>query len=200
MQVSEEIRDTLKEIINIGVGKAAGMLNDLLHSHVKLEVPQIDLIKCSEFSDLSLQMGLDSVSAVRLNFKGAFTGMSSLIFPPESAAKLVDLLTGEESANSDLDAIKIGTLSEVGNILLNAVMGSFSNLLGLRLDFNIPSYMEAPLDAIMECGLYNCITILVIKTRFIVEEQEIEGEVVMIFNVESFDSLIEAVKRVNSDI
>uniref|UniRef100_A0ACD5GZE0 Uncharacterized protein n=1 Tax=Desertifilum tharense IPPAS B-1220 TaxID=1781255 RepID=A0ACD5GZE0_9CYAN len=51
-----------------------------------------------------------------------------MIFPTESASTLVSLLTGEKPGTPDLEAVKIGTLLEVGNIVLNGVVGTVSNL------------------------------------------------------------------------
>ena len=146
ISITPQFKDALKEIINVGVGRAAGMLNELLNNHIELEVPRVDVIPFSEVEREFCLMGSQSVSAVRLRFKGPITGVSSLVFPTDSAAKLVDILMGEESLSADLDSIKIGTLSEVGNIILNAVMAAFGNLLETRLIYTIPAYMEGSMS------------------------------------------------------
>lgn len=190
------MKDALKEIINIGVGHAAGMLNDLLNHHIILELPQVDIINYSdldhEFSDLSST----DVSAVRLQFKGALRGVSSLVFPPDSASKLADLLMGEEFLSDDLDEIKIGTLSEVGNIVLNSVMGSFSNTFETLLQYSIPAYYEGSMNSMLQLDTEQDTPVISAKTRFTVESHEIEGEILLFFELGSFDFLKEAIDTV----
>jgi Chemotaxis protein CheC, inhibitor of MCP methylation len=191
--MNPELKDALQEIINIGLGKAAAMLNKLLKNHIILEVPQVTIIP---FCDIGREFGLmrsTSVSAVRLSFKGAINGISSLVFPPDSASKLVDVLMGEESFSDDLDAIKIGTLSEVGNIILNSVMASFANTLDTRLMYTIPAYVEGNISSILQLDAERDALVLSAKTRFTVESHRIEGEVILLFEIGSFDILNNAV-------
>ena len=87
-KTSPEMKDALREIINIGVGRAAGTLNELLNHHITLEVPRIDVIALGDLDEKFGLVRATSVSAVRLLFKGPIAGVSSLVFPPESASKL----------------------------------------------------------------------------------------------------------------
>jgi chemotaxis protein CheC len=190
---SPELKDALREIINIGVGKAAGMLNELLNNHILLEVPRVDIIP---FSDIDRELGVmggTPVSAVRLRFKGPITGISSLVFLPDSASKLVDVLMGEEYLSDDLDAIKIGTLSEVGNIILNAVMAAFGNFLETRLSYSIPAYVEGSMSSVLHLDMERDAPVLSATTRFTVESYRIEGEIILLFEIGSFDVLKSAV-------
>ncbi len=81
---------------------------------------------------------------MQLTFKGSFAGTASLVFPTESAAKLVTVLTDDGMDSSDLDAIRIGTLTKVGNIFLNGVMGIVSNELKRHIRFSVLAYVEDP--------------------------------------------------------
>jgi len=189
INTSPELKDALREIINIGVGKAAGMLNELLNNHIHLEVPRVDIIP---FSDIDREFGVKGVtpvSAVQLRFKGPITGVSSLVFLPDSAAKLVDVLMGEEPLSDDLDAIKIGTLSEVGNIILNAVMAAFGNFLETRLSYSIPAYVEGSMSSVLHLEMERNAPVLSATTHFSVESYRIEGEIILLFEIGSFDVL-----------
>ncbi len=189
MEIRPEFNDALRETINIGVGKAAGMLNELLNHHILLDVPQVEVLRRDDFDHKLGAMRNASISAVCLNFRGEIAGASSLVFPPDSAAKLVDLLMGEETPSDDLDAVKIGTLSEVGNIILNAVMGSFGNILQTRLNYSIPAYLEGSMETIMRLDEARDIPLLSAKTRFTVESHRIEGEIILLFELGSLEVL-----------
>jgi len=192
--ISNDLMDALREIINIGVGKAAGTLNELLAHHISLEVPQIIIIHPNDLDAHIANQSEEMVSLVSLQFSGQFSGLSTLLFTSDSASKLVDLLIGEEVPGDDLDAIKTGTLTEVGNILLNAVMGSIGNILDSRLNYAIPAYQEGSLKAILLPMLQHESAALEVTTRFTVQSSHITGEFLLLFEVGSFDSFVETLE------
>lgn len=191
--IQADLMDALKEIINIGVGKAAGTLNNLLNKHIILEVPKVTLISLDELGHTFSFMQGSTISAVRLKFSGAISGLSSLVFPPESAAKLVDMLAGEVPHSDDLDAIKAGALSEVGNIMLNAVMASFGDVLDSRLLYSIPNYIEGNISAVFNYDIKRTTPLISATTKFIVEEQCIYGEIILLLEIGAFEVISTAV-------
>jgi chemotaxis protein CheC len=193
MHIKEGLKDALKEIINIGVGKAAGTLNDLLNKHIVLEVPNVNFISLEEMDHTFGAIHTLTVSAVRLKFRGSICGLSSLVFPPESAAKLVDMLVGEVPITDDLDAIKVGALSEVGNIILNAVMASFGDLLDTRLIFSIPVYVEGKISSVFNEEVKCPTPVISATAKFTVEEHQIYGEIILLLEIGAFDVLSTAV-------
>jgi len=195
MHIREGLNDALKEIINIGVGKAAGTLNDLLNKHILLEVPDVHLISLDEMDHTFRSIYKSTVSAVRLKFQGPISGLSSLVFPPESAAKLVDMLVGEVPISDDLDAIKVGALSEVGNIILNAVMASFGDMLDARLTYSIPVYMEGKISSVINEDAEGPTPVISATAKFTVEEHQIFGEIILLLEIGAFDVLSAAVMK-----
>lgn len=189
--------DALQELINIGVGRAASMLNQMLDSQIVLEIPVVSVLNLSQIqAELEKRFEGDSLAAVKLNFTGSFSGKANLVFPTESAATLVSLLTGEEIGSPDLDSVKIGTLSEVGNIVINGIMGSISNVLNQHLNYAIPIYMEDSIKHILSLEYIKEETVfLLAQTRFAIKTLEIIGEIVLIFEMESFGTLIKVIDQ-----
>ncbi|MHC1712556.1 MAG: chemotaxis protein CheC [Solidesulfovibrio sp.] len=74
--------DILQELINIGVGRAAGMLNQLVNTHIQLQVPVLRVLTPAQLADMYASRSSSVFSAVQLSFAGEFTGISALIFPP----------------------------------------------------------------------------------------------------------------------
>ena len=181
--------DILQELINIGVGRAAGMLNQLVNTHIQLQVPVLRVLTPAQLADMYASRPNSVFSAVQLSFSGEFAGVSALIFPPESASKLVAVVLGKEAMPED-DAMRCGTLQEVGNIVLNGVMGSIANILKEPLHYSAPDFIEADIVGIIgrENGM-----ILVARTQFSMKDHLIEGEVLIIFSLSSFDSLLSAI-------
>jgi chemotaxis protein CheC len=134
--------DALSELINIGVGRSADVLNTMFNSHIDLQVPFVKILMPDDFRKEIEALGSDSLSAVHLIFKGMFSGTAQLIFPAVTASKLVTTVTGEEVMSESLDEIRSGTLCEIGNIVLNGLMGSISNVLKMNLKYSVPTYLE----------------------------------------------------------
>lgn len=198
MKLNFEQIDALQELVNIGVGHAASVLNEMVESHIKLQIPFVRILSPLDLkNNLSESFNGDKLSAVRLGFKGSFTGTAQLVFPRDSAALLVSILTGEEPGTPDLDAVKIGTLSEVGNIVINGVMGAISNVLEQRLDYALPNHIEGSVDLLFSSGDFAAnAVVLLAQTRFNIERLDIKGEIILIFNVGSFDALLAAIDQV----
>lgn len=192
MYVSEEVLDGVRELITIGVGRSAGMLNRLTNAHVTLTVPDVCISDVA--SEYYLKSALYSVnreytSHVILKFSGELTGSFNLIIPHSSALNLVIILTGEEGSPDEMDALRVETLLEVGNIIISSVMSSLSIFLTSRLSFQFPSYQTGTGDSASPFIINQSDVGITIRTRFQVQNKEIEGDMVILLNRESFDHL-----------
>lgn len=193
MKVSKKQIDALTEVIAIGIGRGAGVLNTMLQSHVSLRVPRIQILDLDEYLVQLSAMSPDRLSAVQLGYQGTYSGKAQLLFPTASASKLVTMLTGEALDSDDFDLIQAGTLSEVGNMVLNGVLGTISNLLGQHFVYAVPTYLEERADSLLctpDRG--KGYTVLVARTRFTLESHHIEGDLLLLFEVGAIESLVEA--------
>ena len=198
MNVTNEQIDALKELINIGVGSGADVLNTMLDSHIQLQVPYLKILLPGELVDEAQMHGSEQLSAINLPFQGSFLGSAELVFPSESASKLITALTNEKTDPSDIDSIRAGALSEVGNIVLNAVMGTISNLLNLTLTYSVPNYIEGKIKDLMLANKISCDTIILLaKTQFCIKNLEIEGDILLFLEVGSFDRLLASLDKFN---
>ena len=146
MTASDELFDALTELIGLGIGKAAEVLNLMLDSHIALSAPVLRIIDINELaSTLGGGEGrARELSAVRMRYSGSMSGSVELIFSAGEAIKLVDCLIGEESVTEEgLDSIRAGTLCEVGNIVINALLGTLSNQLSFVSTIPFPSTWRA---------------------------------------------------------
>lgn len=199
MELTADEIDALKELINIGVGQAAGMLNEMLQFPIELQIPDVELLSPDQLhAELKKRFGIDQFSVVQLGFNGSFSGSAQLLFPTESAVNLVSVLTGEDKTSPDLDSLKISTLTEVGNMLINGVMGSIGNVLDRPLDYEVPYYAEEEIEQLLsqEQSLdYG--SVLLAPAHFYVKELEVQGDILLFFDVGSFKVLLEAIAAVS---
>ncbi|MEI6841154.1 MAG: chemotaxis protein CheX [Methanomicrobiales archaeon] len=200
-EIDDQTIDAIREIVNIGIGRAAGQLQQMTGSHIHLQIPSIKIVPFDKITEAgNTIISGDTLSAVLLDFKGTFSGMSAMVFPPDSAAALVMLLTGEQEKSPELDAMRIEALKEVGNIIINAVMGSIANILSEHLTYSIPAYYEGPmvnLAGLKRNGLDDeCV--LLARTNFLIEDLNIEGDILLILEIGSLDALIESINKVSA--
>ena len=183
--------DLIKEMVNIGIGHAAASLNSLTNSHIELSLPEVEIVNPQELVSGNSELFCKELSYVHLGFRGLFSGTAMLAFPTEGAVKLVSTLTGEDTNSSSLDAIMAGTLNEVGNIIINSVIGSICNLLNQSLDFSLPDYVEGKLSDLMLRAYGNeNIAAVVAYINFVIESLEVTGNIVLIFELPSLKNFI----------
>ena len=208
MNVSAEEIDALRELINIGVGRAAGALNDMVGAHVELRVPSVRLVSPTDIKEATTWVNEQELATVRMGFSGEIQGTTELVFPADSASKLVALLAGEEVGTPDLDSLRAGALTEVGNILLNAVMGSITNVLERHISYELPTYSEeTPEDLVEAVRSQADAAVLLAQTHFLVgqshsslEQEKIEGEVTLLFGMGSFEFLLKRIHQMHEEI
>ncbi|KUG28539.1 chemotaxis protein chec -- inhibitor of mcp methylation [hydrocarbon metagenome] len=196
MQLTPMQLDILQELINIGVGRAAGMLNRMVSTHIQLQVPELVVLSSSEFITRYGTRGQEVFSAVQLTFSGHFSGLSALIFPPESASRLVGIILGNSVLSEDeAEAMRVETLQEVGNIVLNGVMGSIGNILKENIVFSTPDYVEERFERLVFFGesADSGAMVLMARTQFTIKDHLIEGEVLILFSLASFGTLLAAI-------
>ena len=137
---------------------------------------------------------------VQLSFKGPFSGTAALVFPSEDISKLVTIFTVKDTEAPDIASLKAGAINEMGNIIINAVMGSIGNMLKQRISYSIPTYTE---DTIKNLLISNDpdsdTTILLAQTCFTLKELQIEGHIILLFKVGSFDALLAAIDTIIRD-
>ncbi len=197
MALTEIQLDVFRELVNIGIGRAAGALNGMLQTRIYLQVPRVKFLTPPGLREEMNTLNNEKLSIVRLRFGGSFSGSTSLVFPPDSAVKLVDIITDVTDETSDLDAIKIGTLTEVGNIVINGVMGSISNVLEQHLNYVIPIYMEGAVDMILDGEGKPDIdpAILYAQADFTAKQHHITGSIILLFEIGSLDKFIAAIDK-----
>lgn len=187
--------DLLQELINIGVGHAASTLNQMSGQHVHLHAPEVAVKSIEEMLSGTEIDVTRQVMAIKLTFGGRFSGMASLMFPPESANKLITIILGEEPVAEDMDMMRVGVLQEVGNIVLNGVMGSIGNLLTEHIDYLPPDYYETTIGELLISDRRDDDMLLLARTNFYLENRLVQGDILIMFRLNTFDNLLDALSR-----
>ncbi|MDH5562277.1 MAG: chemotaxis protein CheC [Nitrospirota bacterium] len=196
MHISPEQLDALQELLNIGVGRAAGSLNQMLEKPIRLHIPFIQLGKMEELSQEVQKMKDTTLSSVQLPFTGTVSGASCLLFPTKSAKALVLALTGESEDPDTMDSLREATLTEIGNIVLNGVMGSLANILKHQLIYSVPFYQETSIQELLQPTPSDSSEIILwAQTQFTIQEYNLTGDIMLMFGVPDLGLLVSAVSE-----
>lgn len=200
-QATAEQMDALREFINIGVGRAASSLNEMVKFQVSLEVPFIRILSPLQFKQEMGDLGDKSMAAVKIGFYGPFSGTAALVISPESASKLVNVLTVPAAPPSrNPDTLIQETLREVGNIVVNGVLGSLGNLLKQHLSYSLPAYVEVTIkNLFFSEKIGNDTVFLIVRTQFNIQQIEVEGNIILLFTVGAFDILLAAIDEMKQE-
>ena len=198
MTLTETQRDALVELLNIGFGRAGAALSRLTGQRILLDVPVVDIHPVAQLNESLRKVGVGNVASVHQVFSGPVAGDALLILDPAAASTLKELLTDEPALPLELDASSREVLTEVGNILLNACIGTFGNLLKVPMSFAVPDLDIATLRSVVgnlvaagDAKRYA----LVVTAGFRLRDAEVTGYVVIVLTVQSLTTLLIAVEE-----
>ncbi|KXJ56391.1 MAG: chemotaxis protein CheC [Thalassospira sp. Nap_22] len=199
IELTELEHDTISELINIGVGRAASSLSEMVDQPVELTVPAISFVE--RFSDSELANApTEVVSAVSQSFHGPFTGEAMLVFPEFRSLELVRSLLKVDVPLDTLTDLEQEALMEVGNIILNACLGSISNVLGEPINCSMPTFRKRETRALLDddtaggSAATNPV-LMILHVQFMLRQNDIDGYVLFVMDLESIQMLRELVRR-----
>ncbi len=191
MELSYFQLDVLQELVNIGMGRAAGALNQMTRAHIELSAPSIRLMRMTALKRhgrLTCQAEMDIVT---LRFRGTFSGLAALFFQSESGTNLVELILGERQIPAGMDGLRCDTLREVGNIVLIWVMGAMANTMEGHLDYAPLRYTRNFEDMLKDEDAAQTMALL-IKADFSVERHVVQGNVLALLDARGYAQLLAA--------
>ena len=197
MDLTSSQKDALTELINIGYARAAAALSDLTGHRIYLEVPEVAIHVIPEIKEKLQRVILGEVASVNQVFSGPISGNAILLLDREAAMLLNRLLT-DRSDTPELDGAAREVITEVGNIVLNACLGAFGNLLKVQVTFTVPYLQIETVQKVL-----NSITVggddleyaLIIHTRFRMRTNDVTGYLVIILGVTSLERLLVELKK-----
>ncbi|NEQ36466.1 MAG: hypothetical protein F6K40_09340 [Okeania sp. SIO3I5] len=176
---------TLQNLLAIAIDKAGVTLNEMTDFPIIFQDTKVEATSYQKLHEqLTKIFGSEKICVTQLPFYGGFSGTSQLFFLTDSANILTELLTGEEPGSEDFEQAQIEMLTEIGNVVLNTVMGTMSNAMTKNLEYAVPKYLEDTLDCLLENMISSSAqTILLAQAHFMTEETQIKGDIILFFQV-----------------
>ena len=196
MEMTERQRDALSELINIAFARTGAALSELTGHRVMLNAPEVSVHPTTELPESLAKFIPGEVASIHQVFGGPVAGDALLLLNHDGAVQLTDLLTDGHAPSYRLDESAREVLTEVGNILLNACLGMFGNLLDVHVSFSVPRLHLETLDELLDS--INTTAgepryALVVYTAFQIRDSAVRGFLVMVLSVTSLDRLIQEV-------
>lgn len=187
--------DLLQELINIGAGRAAQSLNCLFDSHIALRVPVVKWLvhpDVGEIADCFAVWGQTELAVVHIGVVGELPGSVKLVISAADGDRLVAQMHNgvprQEGLTHTADLLK-----EIGNIIINGLIGTFGNLLEINLAYRLPTFMKVKMDRLF--GAEKDVPVVFAMVEFGIEKLEIRGHFIIVFEVENTQMLHDMLAR-----
>ena len=193
MALTAEETDALTELLNIAFARTGAALSDLTGHRGLLEQPTVALHLANELDSELARFVPGEVAWIHQVFDGPVSGDALLLLNYDGAIQLTELLTDDTPASNHLDESSREVLTEVGNILLNACLGVFGNILRVHVGFSVPRLRVNNVGELVEWlneSREELRYALVIFTKFQVRDSAVNGYLVLVLGMTAFDRLI----------
>ena len=196
-------KDLLIELLNIHIGQSANTLSEMINERVLLSIPEMEVIKDYNTNILDIlypgQLKLNEILISSITFGKRFHGKAFIVFPPINARSLINaclcvpksaqLITTSNYDESDLDILK-----EISNVILNALIGEFGNLLNIKMEYTAPDIHSTLKSSIEEIISFSKETvILVLHSKFSLGGNEMAGSILVSLGTDSIALMIEKI-------
>jgi len=190
--------DILKETSNIGMGHAATALSQMIGHPVKLRVPHVTITKISQVPEY-LGGAEKMMVGITLQVLGDARGSILLLFPQESAHRLLCNLIGDQGKVLIMNEVAISALKEVGNILASAYLSALGSMLHKTLIPSVPLLAYDMAGAVVDYVLIDLSKssdlAMLVETDFIGESSSdlaIKGHFFLIPDPSTLDMFLDA--------
>lgn len=133
--------DSILEIFNIAIGRAASSLSSTFEKEVELSIPKILLVTENEaITYLPIEKNID-VCVVAQHFNSKEIELEArLLFSEESSLSLAKLFLEKQMIFlEEITQLEQDTILEIGNIFINSFVGTIANLSNLELEGSLPT-------------------------------------------------------------
>lgn len=183
----ENARDAFLEIANIGIGRAANAMSELVERQVTIEVPRLE---CADnaASGLINELGANSTVHVSQGFSGEISGEAILVLGKPGAMSLASLLLEDIDMGDAFGDTVQGAILELGNIMIGGLVGSLSNAANIPFSYEVPQIHlkgTEPIGKDFEKETF----MVIIKAQLTIDTEDVTSFLVLVLPVEDFKRL-----------
>ncbi len=197
---SPDEHDLIVELMNLGVGRAAYALSQLVNDEVLLSVPRLEFISVPEAQEAFRKDLPPFLAGVLQDFEGFISGRAALLFPEARSLELVNAMIGEELSADEITELEQETLAELGNILLNHCLATLANQLKQQVKTDIPrafnsSSSELSSNLNLSVSDSSNTLVMLVQIDFSLRHNALRGYLAFVIDLQSADSFLLALRE-----
>ncbi len=188
--------DTVRELFNVGVGAAAASLSEMVDAEILLGVPDVQFLPKAAAA-ARIGSGSRAIVGVEQRFASQFgPGSAVLMFQEGQSLDLVRVITREDGVFGDMTELEAETLTEVGNIILNACLATIANVLRRTMRMSLPSVVRGDGTTLFDADAPDASgeLVLFLYIDFSIRNQDIRGFIALIMDLPSIAALKKIVR------
>jgi len=196
--LNEIERDALTEIFNVGAGRAAQSLSEIVGDEVRLSVPSVEVLRSGAIDEQVLPRTRGRFATVSQNFDGPFDAEAVLLFTEDRALSIVRDMMGSQMSLDELAEFEREAMCELGNIILNACLSAMADMLEITLNSSLPQYLVSSPDDIsarLASAQGDESYVLVLHIDLVIEKHQTDGHLIFLLSSSSLHALVEHVQR-----
>lgn len=196
--MTELERDVVREILNIGLARAADSFAVIAQEKVLLEVPSLDLVPGTGILDRVHLIQKNHVP-VQSDIRGDFNGTTLMFFSGQHIQRLSKVcLRMNTSASTQIDEMQESLLLEISNIITGALVTQLANILKAQIYGAPPVAPHGDIAA----SLHNLLTeqplvqplIFSVITQFSDKSNSVELPLMLFFDRLTFEKILEIIR------
>ncbi|WP_246601923.1 chemotaxis protein CheC [Hymenobacter profundi] len=201
LHMTELERDIIREILNIGLARAADSFAVIAQERVLLEVPNLDLVPGSNILGRVHEYEGTHV-IIQSDIKGDFNGTTLMFFSGQHVQRLSKVcLRMNVSDSIKIDAMQESLLLEISNIITGALVTQLANILKSNI-YGAPPVaprgnIADSLNSLMSNRPMVQPLIFSVITQFSDKDNSVELPLMIFFDRETFAKMLEIIRTYN---
>lgn len=201
--LNDEQLDLLKEVFNLGVGKAAASLSQLASNkyEVVLTLPKVQLITIEEMVKILEIESNNKITCVSQKYSGPFNGTAHMIYSHMASLRLVSLMLDSKVPEDMISELESDALMEIGNVLINACLSALSKMLNEEIETDLPQIISGPPLAVFKRTNPNLNEqVTFIRSEFTIKEENLKGYISLFLETGKLTKLLELIDKYNKEL
>jgi len=202
LQISDLEKDIIKEILNIGLARAADSFASISRDRVLLKVPSMELVSAGEVMG-NLTKFEKTHEIIQSDIKGDFNGTTLMVFSSRHIDKLSEVcLNMQSNYENALNEMQESLLLEISNIITGAFVTQMANILKANIYGSPPSHPQKGFlaDSMQHIFASNPMyqpIIFTVVTHFTNFEEMVELPLFLFFDTNTFVKILDIIRSYN---
>ncbi len=203
VDLSDDQKDALRELGNIGASHAATTLSTMLNTPIMLNVPEISI---TDFEHINAEISQENSAMGIFTMEGqmAKAGYVILHVPRESVVLMTSIMLGMPAdPGRELNEMDESAITEIGNIMVSAFLDGTAELLGIimlpsppRTIFDLPKNV---FDLIVKESNILYDNVVFFRTELICDEHELNLNIFMLPNPPVLQEIVRMLEKIIED-